>query len=104
MREPVRWFFQKQASLIADETGVPPEQYKFYRRVRENLLSLADERHSKTPPSSAIRKRSLTRSVTTTRYSASTSSWARSHAVGSHHEKVRRSLELFADKVMPQFA
>src|SRR5262245_31003907 len=44
MREPIRWFFQKQASLIADATGVPPAQYKFYRKVRENLLSLADEK------------------------------------------------------------
>src|SRR5712691_3426394 len=31
LREPIRWFFQTQAGLIADETGVPPEQYKFYR-------------------------------------------------------------------------
>src|SRR5437899_10399399 len=26
MREPIRWFFQKQASLIADAAGVPPAQ------------------------------------------------------------------------------
>src|SRR5207247_4573528 len=43
LREPIRWFFQTQAGLIADETGVPPEQYKFYRLVRENLLSLSEE-------------------------------------------------------------
>jgi alkanesulfonate monooxygenase SsuD/methylene tetrahydromethanopterin reductase-like flavin-dependent oxidoreductase (luciferase family) len=43
VREPIRWFFATQAGLIADAEGVPPEQYKFYRRVRENLLSLTDE-------------------------------------------------------------
>ena len=44
LREPIRWFFQTQAGLIADETGIPPEQYKFYRRVRENLLSLSEDK------------------------------------------------------------
>src|SRR5205814_1413186 len=44
LREPVLWFFRTQAGLISDPTGVPPEQYKFYRRVRENLLSLSEEK------------------------------------------------------------
>lgn len=43
VREPIRWFFQTQAGLVADAEGLPPEQYKFYRRVRENLMSLTDE-------------------------------------------------------------
>lgn len=43
VREPIRWFFTTQAGLIADADGVPPDQYRFYRRVRENLLSLTDE-------------------------------------------------------------
>src|SRR3990170_9025292 len=44
LREPTRWFFQTQAGLIADAEGLPPEQYRFYRRVRENLLALSDEK------------------------------------------------------------
>jgi natural product biosynthesis luciferase-like monooxygenase protein len=43
VREPIRWFFATQAELIADADGVPPDQYRFYRRVRENLLALTDE-------------------------------------------------------------
>jgi natural product biosynthesis luciferase-like monooxygenase protein len=43
VREPIRWFFETQAGLIADAEGVPPDQYRFYRRVRENLLALTDE-------------------------------------------------------------
>src|SRR2546430_1310330 len=41
LREPTRWFFRTQADLIADPAGVPPAQYKFYRRVRQNLMSLS---------------------------------------------------------------
>ncbi len=44
LREPVLWFFRTQADLIADPQGAPPEQYKFYKRVRENLLSLTEEK------------------------------------------------------------
>ena len=44
LREPVLWFFRTQADLIADPQGAPPEQYRFYKRVRENLLSLTEEK------------------------------------------------------------
>src|SRR5438094_917405 len=44
LREPTRWFFRTQADLIADPAGVPPAQYKFYRRVRENLMSLSEDK------------------------------------------------------------
>ena len=42
--EPIHWFFRTQADLIADPVGAPPEQYRFYRKVRENLLALSDEK------------------------------------------------------------
>jgi natural product biosynthesis luciferase-like monooxygenase protein len=103
MREPIRWFFQKQASLIADATGVPPAQYKFYRRVRENLLSLSDEKALEDAAilgdpeevSDKIRRHHEELGV-----DFFMGAFSRG---GLPHEKVRRSLELFADKVMPQF-
>ena len=104
MREPIRWFFQKQAGLIADETGVPPEQYRFYRRVRENLLSLADETALEDAaivgdPEEVADKIRHHHEVLGVDFFMGAFSRG-----GLPHEKVRRSLELFADKVMPQFA
>jgi alkanesulfonate monooxygenase SsuD/methylene tetrahydromethanopterin reductase-like flavin-dependent oxidoreductase (luciferase family) len=104
MREPVRWFFQKQASLIADATGVPPAQYKFYRRVRENLLSLADEKALEDaaiigdPEEVADKIRQHHEALGVDFFMGAFSRG------GLPHEKARRSLELFADKVMPRFS
>jgi natural product biosynthesis luciferase-like monooxygenase protein len=104
MREPIRWFFQKQASLIADATGVPPAQYKFYRRVRENLLSLSDETALEDaailgdPEEVADKIRRHHEELGVDFFMGAFSRG------GLPHDKVRRSLELFADKVMPQFA
>jgi natural product biosynthesis luciferase-like monooxygenase protein len=103
MREPIRWFFQKQASLIADATGVPPEQYKFYRRVRENLLSLADEKALEDAaivgdPEEVADK--IRRHHETLGVDFFMGAFSRG---GVPHAQVQRSLELFADKVMPQF-
>jgi natural product biosynthesis luciferase-like monooxygenase protein len=104
MREPIRWFFQKQASLIADATGVPPAQYKFYRRVRENLLSLSDETALEDaailgdPEEVADKIRRHHEELGVDFFMGAYSRG------GLPHDKVRRSLELFADKVMPQFA
>jgi natural product biosynthesis luciferase-like monooxygenase protein len=104
LREPIRWFFQTQAGLIADETGVPPEQYKFYRRVRENLLSLSEEK--------ALEQAAIAGDA------EEVADKIRMHQEalgidfmmgafsrgGLAHDKVRRSLKLFAEKVMPRFA
>jgi natural product biosynthesis luciferase-like monooxygenase protein len=104
MREPARWFFQKQASLIADATGVPPAQYKFYRRVRENLLSLADEKALEDaaiigdPEEVADKIRQHHEALGVDFFMGAFSRG------GLPHENARRSLELFADKVMPQFS
>ena len=104
MREPIRWFFQKQASLIADAAGVPPAQYKFYRRVRENLLSLSDETALEDaailgdPEEVADKIRRHHEELGVDFFMGAFSRG------GLPHDKVRRSLELFADKVMPQFA
>src|SRR6266481_963826 len=103
LREPIRWFFQTQAGLIADETGVPPEQYKFYRRVRENLLSLSEEK--------ALEQAAIAGDA------EEVADKIRMHQDalgidfmmgafsrgGLPHDKVRRSMKLFAEKVMPRF-
>ena len=104
MREPIRWFFQKQASLIADAEGAPPEQYRFYRRVRENLLSLADDKALEDaaivgdPEEVADKIRHHHEALGIDFFMGAFSRG------GLPHDKVRRSLTLFADKVMPRFA
>ena len=104
LREPIRWFFQTQAGLIADETGVPPEQYKFYRRVRENLLSLSEDKAldqaaiAGDPEEVADKIRQHQEALG---IDFMMGAFSRG---GLAHDKVRRSLKLFAEKVMPRFA
>jgi natural product biosynthesis luciferase-like monooxygenase protein len=104
MREPVRWFFRTQAALIADPTGVPPEQYRFYRRVRENLLALGEEQALDQaalvgdPEEVADRIREHREALGITYLMGAFSRG------GLAHDKVRRSLRLFAEKVMPRLA
>jgi alkanesulfonate monooxygenase SsuD/methylene tetrahydromethanopterin reductase-like flavin-dependent oxidoreductase (luciferase family) len=103
LREPIRWFFQTQAGLIADETGVPPEQYKFYRRVRENLLSLSEEKAleqaaiagdaDEVADKIRMHQEALDIDFMMGAFSRG----------GLAHDKVRHSLKLFAEKVMPRF-
>ena len=104
LREPIRWFFQTQAGLIADETGVPPEQYKFYRRVRENLLSLSEEKAleqaaivgdaEEVADKIRLHQEALGIDFMMGAFSRG----------GLAHDKVRHSLKLFGEKVMPRFA
>jgi len=104
LREPIRWFFQTQAGLIADPSGVPPEQYAFYRRVRENLLSLSEEKALEQAAiagdpeevADKIRQHQGALGI-----SFMMGAFSRG---GLPHDKVRRSLTLFAEKVMPRFA
>ncbi len=104
LREPLRWFFQTQAGLIADESGIPPEQYKFYRRVRENLLSLSEDKALEQaaiagdPEEVADKVRQHQEALG---IDFMMGAFSRG---GLSHEKVRRSLKLFGEKVMPRFA
>jgi alkanesulfonate monooxygenase SsuD/methylene tetrahydromethanopterin reductase-like flavin-dependent oxidoreductase (luciferase family) len=104
LREPIRWFFQTQAGLIADESGIPPEQYKFYRRVRENLLSLSEDKALEQaaiagdPEEVADKIRQHQEALG---IDFMMGAFSRG---GLSHEKVRRSLKLFGEKVMPRFA
>jgi natural product biosynthesis luciferase-like monooxygenase protein len=102
MREPVRWFFQTQAGLIADATGVPAEQYKFYRRVRENLLALGEE--------TALEQAAIVGDAeeVADKIRAHREALGVSFFMGAFsrgglpHDKVRRSMRLFAEKVIPR--
>ncbi|HXH84677.1 MAG TPA: LLM class flavin-dependent oxidoreductase [Candidatus Tectomicrobia bacterium] len=104
MREPIRWFFRTQASLIADPTGAPPEQYAFYRRVRENLLSLSEETALDQaaivgdPEEVADKIRAHHEALGVTSFMGAFSRG------GLAHDTVVRSMRLFAEKVMPRFA
>ena len=104
LREPTRWFFQTQAGLIADAEGVPPEQYKFYRRVRENLLALSDEKAldeatiSGDPEEVADKIRQHHEALGITYFMASF------NRGGIPHDRIVRSMRLFGEKVMPRFA
>ncbi len=102
LREPIRWFFQTQAGLIADPVGAPPEQYKFYRRVREHLLALSDERAL---DEAAIvgdaeevvdKIRAHGEALGVTHFMAAFSRG------GLPHDAVVRSMRLFGEKVMPR--
>ncbi len=104
LREPIRWFFQTQAGLIADPTGAPPDQYRFYQKVRENLLSLSEE---KALDQAAIvgdaeevadKIRAHHEALGVTFFMGAFSRG------GVAHEKVVRSMRLFAEKVMPRLA
>ena len=102
LREPIRWFFQTQAGLIADPSGVPPDQYKFYRRVRENLLSLSEEQALDQaaivgePEEVADKIRQHAEALGITYFMGAFSRG------GLPQEAVRRSLRLFGEKVMPR--
>lgn len=102
VREPIRWFFQTQAGLIADPAGVPPEQYRFYRKVRENLLALSDEQALDEaaivgdPEEVADRIRAHQEALGLTHFMGS---FSRGMA---DRRKVLRSLRLFGDKVLPR--
>ena len=102
LREPLRWFFQTQAGLIADPTGVPPEQYKFYKRVRENLLSLSEEQALDQaaivgePEEVADKIRQHAEALGVSYFMGAFSRG------GLPQEAVRQSLRLFGEKVMPR--
>jgi len=102
LREPIQWFFRTQAGLISDAEGVPPEQYKFYRRVRENLLSLTEEVALEQaaivgdPEEVADKVRAHREALGVTNVMGAFSRG------GLPHEKVTRSMRLFAEKVMPR--
>jgi natural product biosynthesis luciferase-like monooxygenase protein len=104
LREPVMWFFRTQAGLISDPTGVPPEQYKFYRRVRENLLSLSEEK--------ALDQAAIFGDAeeVADKLRMHQEALGLTHVMGAFsrggvaHDKVLRSMRLFAEKVIPRFA
>jgi alkanesulfonate monooxygenase SsuD/methylene tetrahydromethanopterin reductase-like flavin-dependent oxidoreductase (luciferase family) len=104
LREPVRWFFRTQADLIADPVGAPPEQYRFYRKVRENLLSLTDEKALDQaaivgdPEEVADKIRMHHEALGITYFMGSFSRG------GLPHDKVVHSMRLFAEKVRPRVA
>ncbi|MGH7388307.1 MAG: LLM class flavin-dependent oxidoreductase [Candidatus Rokuibacteriota bacterium] len=102
LREPIRWFFQTQAGLISDAEGVPPDQYRFYRRVRENLLALSDEKAldqaaiAGDPEEVADKIRAHREALGVTYLMGSFSRG------GVPHDKVLRSMRLFGEKVIPR--
>ncbi|MGH7277847.1 MAG: LLM class flavin-dependent oxidoreductase [Candidatus Rokuibacteriota bacterium] len=104
LREPVLWFFRTQADLIADPAGAPPDQYKFYRRVRENLLSLTEEQALDQaaivgdPEEVADKIRMHHESLGVAHVMGAFSRGGLAHA------KVVTSMRLFAEKVMPRLA
>ncbi|MBI3636348.1 MAG: LLM class flavin-dependent oxidoreductase [Candidatus Rokubacteria bacterium] len=100
--EPIQWFFRTQADLIADTEGVPPEQYKFYRRVRENLLSLTEEQAVDQaaivgdPEEVADKIRAHHEALGVSYFLGAFSRG------GIPNEKVLKSLRLFGEKVIPR--
>ena len=103
VREPIRWFFRTQAGLIADAQEVPPDQYRFYRRVRENLLALTDEQALDQaaivgdPEEVADKVRAHHEALGITHLMGSFSRGMVDEA------KVLRSMRLFGEKVLPHF-
>jgi natural product biosynthesis luciferase-like monooxygenase protein len=103
VREPIRWFYATQAGLIADAEGVPPDQYRFYRRVRENLLSLTDEQ--------ALDEAAIIGDAeeVADKLRAHQEALGLTYFMGSfsrgmvEHGKVVRSMRLFGEKVLPRF-
>jgi natural product biosynthesis luciferase-like monooxygenase protein len=102
VREPIRWFFRTQADLIADPEGVPPDQYKFYRRVRENLLALSDEQALEEAailgdPEEVVDKiRAHHEALGITYFMCSFSRG------GVPHDRILKSMRLFGEKVIPR--
>ena len=80
------------------------EQYKFYRRVRENLLSLSEEKALEQAAivgdaeevADKIRQHQEALGI-----DFMMGAFSRG---GLAHDKVRHSLKLFGEKVMPRFA
>jgi natural product biosynthesis luciferase-like monooxygenase protein len=101
--EPIRWFFRTQADLIADPAGAPPEQYSFYRKVRKNLLALSDD--------TALDQAAIVGDPeeVADKIRMHHDALGVSHFMGAFsrgglaHDKVMRSMRLFAEKVMPRF-
>jgi natural product biosynthesis luciferase-like monooxygenase protein len=104
LREPIRWFFETQAGLIADAEGVPPEQYRFYRRVRENLLAMTDKQ--------ALDQAAIVGDPeeVTDKLRAHQEALGISYFMGAFsrgmadESKVLRSMRLFGEKVLPRLA
>jgi len=102
VREPIRWFFQTQAGLIADAEGIPPDQYKFYQRVRQNLLELSDEKALEVaailgdPEEVADKLRAHHEALGVTYFMGSFSRG------GVPHDRVLKSMRLFGEKVIPR--
>jgi natural product biosynthesis luciferase-like monooxygenase protein len=102
LREPIRWFFRTQADLIADATGVPADQYRFYQRVRENLLSLSEE--------TALEQAAIVGDAdeVADKIHAHVEALGVTHFMcafsrgGLAHDKALHSMRLFAEKVMPR--
>jgi len=104
LREPIRWFFRTQADLIADADGVPPEQYAFYRRVRENLLSLSEDKaldHAAIcgDPEEVADKLREHREVLGVEYVMGAFNRG-----GVPSDRILRSMRLFGEKVIPRLA
>src|SRR5437016_1160018 len=103
LREPTRWFFRTQADLIADPAGVPPAQYKFYRRVRENLMSLSEDKALEQaaicgdPEEVADKIRQHHEALGVTYLMGSF------NRGGVPHDRIVKSMRLFGEKVMPRF-
>ncbi len=104
LKEPISWFFHTQAGLIADPTGAPPDQYRFYRRVRENLLSLTEDKAldqaaiAGDPEEVADKIRMHREALDVTHFMGAFSRG------GLAHDKIVRSMRLFAEKVLPKVA
>ena len=102
LKEPISWFYHTQAGLISDPTGAPPEQYKFYRRVRENLLSMTEEKAldqaaiAGDAEEVADKIRMHREALEVTHFMGAFSRG------GLAHDKVIRSMRLFAEKVIPK--
>jgi len=104
LREPIRWFFRTQADLIADAEGVPPEQYRFYRRVRENLLSLSEDKAldqaaicgDPEEVADSLREHHEKLGITYV--------MGAFNRGGVPHDRILRSMRLFGEKVIPRLA
>src|SRR5439155_1012670 len=87
----------------ARDLGVLPAQYKFYKRVRENLLSLSDEKALEQaaicgdPEEVADKIRQHYEALGVTYFMGSF------NRGGIPHDRIVRSMRLFGEKVMPRF-
>jgi alkanesulfonate monooxygenase SsuD/methylene tetrahydromethanopterin reductase-like flavin-dependent oxidoreductase (luciferase family) len=87
-----------------DAEGVPPEQYKSYRRVRESLLALSDEK--------ALEQAAICGDAeeVTDKIPQHQEALGVNYLMGSFnrggvpHEQIMRSMRLFEEKVLPRLA